>query len=408
MAISLNKKYLQQIETCVDTIQVENWFAVFDTDAFRTLRESVKKLHSAYLSESDAGNLILRCAVELFAGLHPPRGGHILEEENADLRKQLIDSLREGIQSLPWTIQVNFPLPRFNRFGEFEFKLCESLSLKTRPAPVGPMTNKLNPLFSLLSEQQREKQGHAWLCVTVNGYIDSLHESSAVSTAITQAKHCLYFFGEFVAQSPWDALPAEAYASGPRGNQNVRLPHSLESYFGGLAPVESQLRIYDHSDGKGLLGGAFRAANSDEERCAALFEKLSVARSFFELRGHEDFEALGAAIEWYVDSITADNQTFAYIAACIGLEALLGYGDSSERMDAMSSRLSDRYGFLLGSGRKQRDRLAEEFKQMLSIRGKLVHARSKRLTADERQKLHQVQRMLGNVIGKEISIFIRR
>ncbi|GAB1575375.1 hypothetical protein [Bordetella petrii] len=403
MAIRLSEKYLQQIEACVDTIQVDNWIEVFETEAFRELRESVKKIHGTYLTDGDAGHLILSRLVEVFVGEPGPRGGAIVWEENSDLREKLIDSLRDDIQSLPWTVQVNFPLPRFNRFGDFEIKICDSLSLQTRLAPVSPMLEGLNPLIGLV-----RNQGHAWLCVTVNGYIDSLHESAAVSSAITQAKRCLYFFGGFAAASPWDVLQAEAFANGPRGSQAIRLPHSLERYFGGLAPVESRLAIYDHSEGKGLLGGAFRPANTDDERCMALRDNLGVAQSFFERREHEDFDAIAAAIEWYIDSITADNQTFAYIAACIGLEALLGYGDSTERMDAMSSRLSDRYGFLLGTGRKQRDRLAEEFKQMLSLRGKLVHARSKRLTAGEQQQLHQVQNMLSKVIGKEISVFIRQ
>ena len=74
-------------------------------------------------------------------------------------------------------------------------------------------------------------------------------------------------------------------------------------------------------------------------------------------------------------------------------------------MDAMSSRLCDRYGFLLGAGRNERERLSLEYRDILNLRGKLVHARSKRLTAGEREKLSQVQRMLAKVIDREIEVF---
>ncbi|ANN66100.1 hypothetical protein BAU06_07190 [Bordetella bronchialis] len=113
-------------------------------------------------------------------------------------------------------------------------------------------------------------------------------------------------------------------------------------------------------------------------------------------------------MEWYFDSITVDNQTLAYLAACIGLEALLGYGaETPDRMEAMSVRLGDRYGFLMGQDRTDREKLAAEYRDVLAVRGHLVHARKPRLTQNELDNLRKAQEMLGNVIWKEVSTLLK-
>jgi len=104
-----------------------------------------------------------------------------------------------------------------------------------------------------------------------------------------------------------------------------------------------------------------------------------------------------------MDSVSAENETFGYLAACIGLEAILTAGDGADRLDNLSARLSDRYGFLMGVGAQDRKKLSDEYRSLLNLRGKLVHARRRSLKANEQDQLHRVRYMLSSVIDKEVT-----
>ena len=117
-----------------------------------------------------------------------------------------------------------------------------------------------------------------------------------------------------------------------------------------------------------------------------------------------DVRALVSALEWAHDSIYTENQTLAYLAACIGMEALLGEGQDGKEsnLDQMSKRLADRYAYLMGNGRSDRKRLSAEYDEVRILRGRLVHGRKARLTVGEQATLHKAQTMLLNVIWKEL------
>jgi len=401
MAIRLTEKYLQQVAACVSEIDLDKWFEVFDSPSYGALVQSVKKINHDNLTEQDVTYFLTDVIVTFVFEVRHSRKGHFSDDENSDLRKILINSLRDAIETLPWDIQVRFPLQRFSGFDKLDLKIGDSISLQEAPLTTVPGGNGLNPLL-----QFSPASGCAWLCVDVRGYGTADPDTGAISNAITQAKQCLYFLQKFCFNFPHDgeAFP-DTYAALPNELKPIRLPNTLARHFGMLAPLNDKLTIYDTSGAGNLLAGKFRPAANSVERTAALDQRLHTAREYFRRRHHEDFGAIGAAIEWFIDSVTADNQTFAYIAACIGLEALLGYGEVTERMEAMTSRLSDRYGFLLGAGRSEREELSKTYLDILKLRGKLVHARSKRLTNAEQTSLRRVQQMLSNVIDKELSVF---
>lgn len=401
MPLRLSEKYLRQIAALASTVPIERWWAALDTEAYRTLARSVADIHKAHMTEHDVGYVLIGAVVECIAGVGQARTGLLTDAPNADLRDKFCDFLRARIESLPWAIQVNFPLPQFINFDGFTLRISDSISLRTEWAPPSSK-EQMHGLLALAVPKN-----HAWLCIDVKGFIAPELETSALSIAISQAKQCLYFFSLFSWARPhhMQGQVVTATAILPQLQHGIRLPPSLARYLGTLTSHDDALQVFEPKAGKSILGGEFRQAVTPGERASALQGKLRVAQQFFLRRGNADFDAIAAAIEWYMDSITSDNQTFAYIAACIGLEALLGLGDASERMDAMSSRLCDRYGFLLGAGRNERERLSLEYRDILNLRGKLVHARSKRLTAGEREKLSQVQRMLAKVIDREIEVF---
>lgn len=404
--IRLTEKYLRQISAFVDSIAFgDDWWDALNLDPFDVLVKSAAKIHDPLLSERDVKMALIHELMDCVQAVDLKSvGSPIPPTLEADMRKAVFEKLRDLIESLPWCCEVKFPLPRFNQFGQYELKISDDITLRYGLAE--PQRGE-EPFSKLLLAAMAKGQ-HSQLCVKVRGYADSDPSGNAVSQAISLAKQCLYFLGSFSSSHlPYGNVLEETYAVHPQGRVTISLPDTLTRYLCGLAPKDEVLLIW--SDGKGNGSLIPRAANKPEERVDTLSSKLEIARRFFGRNGHPDYQAVGAAIEWYVDSITADNQTFAYIAACIGLEALLGLGtdDPSEKMEAMSSRLSDRYGFLLGVGRADRAKLSRQFREMLVLRGKLVHARSNRLNADEMSKLHGVQNMLEKVIGREIVTIIR-
>lgn len=404
----VNEKYRRQISAVVDSIAALNqWWDALTLGPFDSLVKSVAQIHNPWLSERDANMALLNALADCIESFDLRAAGWPLPAAlEAEVRRAIFGKFEELITSLPWSCEVKFPLPRFDKFGQYELEISDAISIRYGLAEPSHDGTGINSLF--LSALPRGQ--HSQLCIKVRGYADSDPAGNAVSQAVSLAKQCLYFLATFSTSNPLygSAQLEETYAVIPQGRVTIRLPDTLSRYFCGLTPRPDALQVFRHEKGTSLLSGALRPAISAEERAEGLTSNLQIAKQFFSLKDHPDYRSVGAAIEWYIDSITADNQTFAYIAACIGLEAILGLGaDDKEKMEAMSSRLSDRYGFLLGVGRADREKLSRQYGEMLKLRGKLVHARLNRLNADERSKLYEVQDMLAKVIGREITTLIR-
>ena len=204
--------------------------------------------------------------------------------------------------------------------------------------------------------------------------------------------------------------PGKAQASFSEGSDQafltIEIPESVGRLYAKLKINESKLLMYNWLLPDIPVGGSFladpgRAPQNEEEKLLALNLLLSDVRRYFRARPHEDFKQIAAAIEWYQDSLWADNDTFAYIAACVGLEAVIGSPD--EQLDSLSKRLADRYAFLMGKGRKDREHLRKSYADVLKLRGRLVHGKAARLAADERHLLRTAQDLLLNVLWKEVN-----
>ena len=148
------------------------------------------------------------------------------------------------------------------------------------------------------------------------------------------------------------------------------------------------------------IGTSILSKASNIEKIEA-FERMLVPISrILKHRKLSVFRPIQAAIEWYQDSLFINDQTIAYLSACIGLEAIFGESDMNE----MSRRVEDRYAFLLGKNSEDRKKLAEEYREILKIRGKIVHAREKKLNNYQSSSLYKVQEMLRKSIMHELSV----
>lgn len=390
MQIRMQGKNLLVLNNFLDEIFGDELDGVFSSHAFDCLCKHIKKWSGDVLSEDDVRQFVgaqtSNQIVELLAYRHKGRKFSAAELQAG--RESLLEKLTDELRKLPHSCTINFSLPHFSYFSKFPIDIADSIRLIVKD-PIDPRSSGSKGLKPL--EPQTILSSNVWLSITVPGYARDNPYSAATVRAVSEAKKCLYFFSRFCVfrrSHAWrDGPSAKATISSPLGETSLSLPYGLGQMLHSLLPD-------------------LQAESTMESRTTVLKEELKLVSSFFRASSHMDYRALSAAIEWYIDSVTADNQTLAYLAACIGLEAVLGYGDSSGQMDSMSARLGDRYGWLLGEGRADREKLTEDFKSMLNLRGKLVHARVSRLSADEQQRLHDVQDMLSSVIDKEIGTML--
>ncbi|MBM2835346.1 MAG: hypothetical protein HW406_2507, partial [Candidatus Brocadiaceae bacterium] len=182
-------------------------------------------------------------------------------------------------------------------------------------------------------------------------------------------------------------------------NYSVNLPQTVSDYISKLRlnkdilkPTEDEILLGEFEDGKTL---------TPSEKAKILIERLRHAIKLLETSDDdENSESIKTAIEWTFDSITNDNDTFAFIQACIGLEAILGDDGTKEKL---MKTLADRCAYLLGGKISNRRKVREDFEKLYDIRSKLVHGRKVKLDNEQLGFLRFAQNMLESIIWKEIS-----
>ncbi|MBU0751686.1 MAG: hypothetical protein KJ787_04620 [Gammaproteobacteria bacterium] len=106
-----------------------------------------------------------------------------------------------------------------------------------------------------------------------------------------------------------------------------------------------------------------------------------------------------SAIEWCFDTYATDNTTMSFLQTCFGLEAL--FGDDAET-DGVSRTLADRCAYLVSTNIKGRSTIRDNFKQLYSIRSKIVHGNASSLAPDQRHFLNWGRTVLEHAIFKEL------
>jgi hypothetical protein len=106
-----------------------------------------------------------------------------------------------------------------------------------------------------------------------------------------------------------------------------------------------------------------------------------------------------SAIEWCFDSYATDNTTMSFLQTCFGLESL--FGDEVESKD-LNRTLADRCAYLIGNNIKARSNIRDSFKQLYSIRSKIVHGIASSLAPDQRRFLDWGRNVLECSIREEI------
>ena len=328
------------------------------------------------------------------------------KETNApivDPERILTTRLIEFIESLPRAYEFRVTLPSFPNWGAFELELAPGIRLIGQPEPEPPLLNGLLALTISSQIQPTAKRGVS-LVFEMRGFASSNADSPVPTDAIALLKLTSFLLvTQNVLLGIWNSPLATASVIDrlTGKSEDISLPEGLARHIGGLQPNTEALQVFDAPAGASiaqLLTAPKRAAATDAERVEVLSTLLKPIARVLNLRKGAAFRPLEAAIEWHQDSHFTQDQTIAYLAACIGLEALFGEPDMNE----MSKRLQDRYAFLLGKSREDRARLAHEYEQVLRIRGHLVHARVKRLSTRDAKSLATARKMLKDSILHEL------
>lgn len=390
-------KYLASIESYVETLVLGDNFLFAPNPEYEALLDNIVKIHGRFLSKSGAEAIIFNLCIE-FEREHIGRTGPLSDPSNADLKASLVDYIKKYVESLPRKYTLRIELASFPPWDAATYKISESTRIITgNPLPTG-----LNALVRL-TPVHGEAYPHfnTYMEFSAIGYSDWSWESLTASACLSLAKQCAFILASHgICKQNYSGMKASATLTDNSAGitRQIHLPDSISRCFGQMIPDDKKLLVYDNK-GAPLLTDTGRQASSNEERGLAFGNLLQHAVRFFEAEANPDFEGISVAIEWYQDSIFADNQSFSYIAACIGLEALFG---SDSHLENMSKRLADRYAFLLGKSRFEREKMIALYTSVLNLRGRLVHSKVARLGDEERGLLRAAQKMLRDAILHEL------
>lgn len=323
--------------------------------------------------------------------------------------KQFRNDVCKYLRSLPRNFEITFDLPSMPSWGEGALSLANNIALVERPA-ISPETGlkAKNAIAAALLKVPVEQHVPVALRINATGYGSGSVDATAVSSAISQLKQLFQMFRRI---KPYKAgrglrnsrMTAEVKCrvidpAYPDEVIFVRLPVQLSSFLASVSLDENELK----PRAVGLLSGPARKAETRGEKSTALLESMSLITSVLNCpESWPDADRLRSALEWGFDSQENDNQTFAFIQACIGLEALLGDDDKDE---PLTTRLADRCSYILGTSHNDRAAIRKRFKKMYGVRSKVVHGRSARLSLSDAQELNSAQTMLANVIAAEANV----
>jgi len=342
----------------------------------------------------------------------PGAGIKVADALSANRYREFRNDLRAYLFSIPRHYQLTVELPSMPRWGAGELRLTKRLSLVEVPSQSG--ATRLADIASGL--------GLAKLPAPVSARVDGFGygagrlDTTAVADAISHLKQ---FFHLFKRIEPYEsASPTLAVALGDTKircevidveyadeHLTVELPERLRRFLWTVSIDETKLKHFDTSGGAATLLDGGRDAKTRDEKVSALMDKAGWITRLMDCPPEwPDAERIRTAVEWSFDSQQNDNETFAFIQACIGLEALIG-DDSKD--EPLTARLADRCAYLLGKGHKDRARIRERFKDMYDVRSKLIHGRSPRLNLPDSEQLHFAQTVLGDVITTEANALLR-
>lgn len=338
------------------------------------------------------------------------------------LTKSKFDQLRTDIEefllSIPREYEMWVELPSMPKWGGSQIVLSPRISIsEVKGVRTGLSLSYLSESMpasnALKILRGKSEETSVYLRIKTSGYARGNLDASAISSALSYLKQFLEltrnakYFSAKSSLAPMlsDYIGCDSYIIDCETSEEFRgyvLPAPFQKYLSAIVVNESELRVFDEKAGKTLLA-SFRVAVTSEEKAEALKEAMRPILNILDYpSNNSDAIVIKSALEWAFDSKINENQTIAFLQACIGLEAILG---DDEKDEPLVSRLADRCAYLLGRGFEDRKSIRRQFKSIYDSRSKLIHGRKARLDRHELGDLYVAQQLLGDVIAKEVEVF---
>lgn len=403
--IKLHGKFLEVLKDFVGSLNYDYpnlWINGFDESP---IVKMVANIHKQYLEQDEARNFLTYI---IFEHMHKDnlKSGNLKSPANEKNYFDLLNILQKAIESIPRSYLIRFELPYFPTTESVVLKLTENISVHINSEsyysqPSTPQEGVLLHLSSLAGIKKiGENKKICCLEFKVLGYVSKSNLTLSAINCFAKAKIISFLLTNYkLFKNSYPPHDFNITLTSLPENLTAKLnpPQAVTHCFSRLAPEKENLLTIVHQTSEGE--NVSKLATGYEETVHALEKSFEPIKSFFRSEEQADFTSICAAIEWYQDSRSAENQTFAYLAVCIGLEAILG---SDETITELSKRLCDRFAFLLGKSRGDREALAKEYEQVLKVRGRLVHAKVARLSKEDSVLLTKARFMLKATIEHEI------
>lgn len=333
-------------------------------------------------------------------------------------------AVRDHLLSIPRQYKLWIALPAMPLWGVGSIRLSPRAELveiqRKRKTRIDLVAEALlhQKGRGLLDPPLKVGETSVYLVVDATGWAAGRVETTAVTDGISHVKQ---FFQMFRRTEAYDRDWASQTLGGeqieswivdvqyPEHPMSITLPPALSKFLAAATIAEGKLTVPTHS-GAGiglalLIPDGSKVAETREEKESALRTKIGWVTRLMNAPDSEDANRIRSACEWAFDAEQNENQTLAFLQACIGLEALLG--DSSED-EPLVARLKDRCAYLLGGSHADRESIRKRFATMYNVRSKVVHGRSPRLSLSDAKQLHYAQSLLGDVLSEEANRLLKR
>lgn len=315
-------------------------------------------------------------------------------------QRQIAQIIVDTALAFPKAYFVYMPLPACQLAAE-ELAISPDISIvKHYQSDTERDASMRNKLVAALARTQSSSLNDnlTYLRIKCSGYLTSSPDSSAAASAISRAKRLLLLSdlfdtglcttrGIFMESN----VPVVALQAG-NNVTDTELVHAPPELLKALATRTLK--------GKNA-GGLFASLGKGASDATA---DLKARRRLIEDDGNREFERVRTGLEWAFDSRHSANETRSLIEACIALEALIGE-QSAER--GLTDRLADRCSYALGKSTNERQSIAADFRKIYNLRSELVHGRTARLGAADRDILRTAQKLVTRLLVHEIRMLER-
>ena len=333
------------------------------------------------------------------------------------------DRIIAYLESIPRRYFVYFELPSVRGIGVKEINLTDDISFVERVdendfSEIKITASGLGRMGLGLYGTLRKEQ--LYICIQTNGYSDGTLESSAVKKAYSRFKQVFLLaklsgalietketvrlgLGQVLGSyynNP-QAFVVDAMESNAEKNYSISLPRVVSDYVSKISINENILKPDEYE----VIVEKFenKDALTPNDKAKILKKRFQHAVKLLQSSDEDkNVKPTKTAIEWAFDSLTNDNETLAFIQACIGLEAILG-DENEDQKRLLDDKLADRCAYLLGKNFSERKNIKEKFVKLYNIRSKLIHGRKAELDEEQMYFLRFSQRILNGIIWKEIS-----